>query len=114
MHAGQAVVQMVEDGRTRLQYAMKFYLSHADFLQEKELYINPGQPLGRFLPQLHSIIEEKSGALKDRFGNALPSCIVMEKGDALDLWVKSTGEGMDMVTGLQVLLVVPVLPACCS
>jgi hypothetical protein len=100
--AGQAVVQMVEDGRTHLQYAMKFFLSRSAFRQEKELYTNPEQPLGHFLPQLHSIIEESSGTLTDRFGNTLPSCIVMEKGEALNLLVNSSGEGLDMVTGLQV------------
>jgi hypothetical protein len=94
MTAGQAVVQIVEDGRTRLQYAMKFFLSRTAFLQEKDLYISPEQPLGRFLPQLHSIIEESSRTLKDRFGNTLPCCIVMEKGEALHLWVKSSGKGM--------------------
>ena len=102
--AGQAVVQIVEDRSSRLQYAVKFFLSTDAFLQEKGMYLAPNQPLGAFLPQLHTIIEPSSaeGPILDSAGNALPPCIVMEKGEALDLWTKSSGEGLDMVTGLQV------------
>lgn len=38
----------------------------------------------------------------DGDGNDLPPCIIMEKGESLDLWAASTGDGLDMVTGLQV------------
>jgi hypothetical protein len=100
--AGQALVQVVEDTRTHTQFAVKFYLSLEAFEHEKALYLEPKQPLGRFLPQLHAIVEPEMAFL-DAHGHLLPPCIIMEKGEALDLWSKSTGEGMDTVTGLQVL-----------
>ena len=31
----------------------------------------------------------------------------MEKGESLDVWAASTGDGLDMVTGLQVCMHVP-------
>lgn len=68
------------------------------------MYLDSNQLLGAFLPQLRTIVEESSptGLILDRFGNSLPPCIIMEKGEALDLWAKSTGDGLDMITGLQV------------
>jgi hypothetical protein len=98
--AGQAIVQMVEHCRTHVQYAMKCFLSNSAFLQEKNLYLHPEGPLGHCLPQLHCIVEETSGTLVDGRGNALPSCIIMEKGEALQLWTNS-GDAMDMITSLQ-------------
>ena len=70
------------------------------------MYLEPDQPLGAFLPQLRTIVEPSNptGLILDKYGNALPPCIVMEKGEALDIWAKSTGDGLDMITGLQVLL----------
>ena len=99
--AGQAVVQVVEDSRTHVQYAMKFYLSPNAFRDEKALYEDSSQPLGRFLPEVHRIVDSGS-ELVDCRGTSLPPCIVMEKGESLDVWAASTGDGLDMVTGLQV------------
>ena len=50
--AGQAVVQVAEDSKSRIEYAMKFYLSRQAFLDEKALYEDPSQPLGQFLPEV--------------------------------------------------------------
>jgi hypothetical protein len=105
MHAGQAVVQTVEDKRSEVQYAVKFFVSEVAFQQERALYSDRTQPLGAFLPALHSIVESGGQGLLDAAGHPLPSCIVMEKGESLDLWTCS-GDGIDMVTGLQV--------CCCS
>ena len=82
------MVQIVEDRNSRLQYAVKFFLSTGAFHQEKGMYLEPNQPLGGFLPQLRTIIEPSSpeGLILDRFGNPLPPCIVMEAGESLDLW----------------------------
>ena len=32
----------------------------------------------------------------------MPPCIVMEKGESLDVWARRGESGIDMVTGLQV------------
>lgn len=72
------------------------------FRQEKNLYVDPGQPLGKFLPQLHSIAEGESSGLRDVYGTLMPPCIIMEKGEALDVWIANSGDKIDMFTGLQV------------
>lgn len=33
----------------------------------------------------------------------MPPCICMEKGESLDIWMRRTQDGVDMITGLQVL-----------
>lgn len=86
------------------QYALKFFLSEKAFIQEKGLYLDDQAPLGEFLPQLHSI-KEGNTSLTDSQGNALPPCIVMERGESLDTWVEvSCGSKLDIFTGLQVRL----------
>ena len=101
--AGQAVVQIAEDVRSRREYAFKFFISPVAFEQEARLYEDPEQPLGRFLPELRCILDKSRGnELHDRTGTPLPPCIVMEKGEALDLFTARSEDGLDMVTGLQV------------
>lgn len=101
--AGQAVVQIAEDVRTRCEFALKFFLSDTAFEQEAKLYEDPEQPLGRFLPELRCILDRNRGnELLDRDGKPLPACIVMERGEALDVFTARMDKGLDMVTGLQV------------
>lgn len=77
------MVQMAEDRGTRDQYALKFFLSENAFVQEKRLYLDTSNPLGKFLPQLHSIAEGQT-ALVDAQEDSMPSCIVMEKSESLE------------------------------
>jgi hypothetical protein len=98
--AGQSVVQLVEDRRTRTQYAMKLFLSKQAFQEEKNLYMDSSMPLGAFLPELHRLVEAPHEEFTDVFGGFLPSCIIMEKGDTLDHWIKNHRH--DLITGLQV------------
>lgn len=100
--AGQAVVQIVQDRVSRMEFAMKFFLSHRAFDKESRLYMDRTQPLGQYLPDLRTIVDQKDGYIvTDAFGRLLPPCIVMEKGEALDLWIQKAGF-LDMFTGLQV------------
>ena len=71
------------------------------FKQERALYEDGTQPLGRFLPQLRAMAQGPN-SLRDGHGRALPPCIIMEKGEALDVWIESSGEDIDLFTGLQV------------
>ena len=71
------------------------------FTQERNLYTDPSQPLGRFLPQMVRIAEGTDSGLRDAQGAVMAPCIVMEKGEALDVWIKNSGEKIDMFTGLQ-------------
>lgn len=74
------------------------------FNKEKELYVDKSKPLGAFLPQLRFIAEgEGSGevsGLRDARGNLMPPCTIMEKGKALDAWLRHSGK--DFCLGLQV------------
>ena len=94
------MVQLAEEVESRLEYAMKFFVSDLAFEQEEKLYMNEGNPLGKFLPKLEMVVKSGSG-LNDRWGRTLPSCIVMEKGEALDTWITKASD-MDMITALQV------------
>ena len=72
------------------------------FNQEKALYVDASLPLGKFLPQLHSIAEGEASGLRDCSGTLMPPCIIMEKGEALDVWIANSGDKIDLFTGLQV------------
>ena len=58
--------------------------------------------MGRFLPQMFRIAEGPDTGFRDVEGGLMPPCIVMEKGEALDVWIENSGEKIDMFTGLQV------------
>eukprot|EP00892_Ulva_mutabilis_P004013 jgi/Ulvmu1/1984/UM012_0146.1 len=105
MHGGQAVIQFVKDHRTGLHYAVKFFLSTTAFADECRLYTNPDSPLGPFLPALRNIVDGGPAAplVVDGHGRLLPPCIVMEKGESLDVWMQRNCGGIDMITGLQVI-----------
>ena len=60
------------------------------------------QPLGKFLPQLHSIAEGEGSGLRDASGALMPPCIIMEKGEALEVWIESSEGENDPYFGLQV------------
>ena len=102
--AGQAVIQFAKDRRNGQVYALKFFLSQTAFADEAALYTDRSSPLGFFLPQLRSIAGAPGheAAVADAHGHPLPQCIVMEKGESLDVWMKRNRGGVDMVTGLQV------------
>ena len=101
--AGQAVIQFAADKETREEYAIKVFLSRRAFEDEAALYEDKSNPLGQFLPQVRDIVDNRDGRFTDASGHAMPPCIVMEKGESLDMWMlRSTNVGVDMVTGLQV------------
>ena len=75
------------------------------FKHERALYEDKTQPLGRFLPQLKAIVEGEGSGLRDAHGMLMPPCIIMEKGEALDVWIESSGWHIDLFTGLQVTFV---------
>lgn len=96
------MVQISEEKGSRRAFAMKFFLSEQSFAQERDLYMDRSNPLGQFLPELRMIVDGKSGVyIMDAFNRQLPPCIVMEKGEPLDMWIENTGS-LDMVTCLQV------------
>ena len=66
------------------------------FKRERDLYLDPTQPLGRFLPQLHNILEGEECGLRDNRGGLMPPCIIMEKGEALDTWIDSSSASIEV------------------
>jgi hypothetical protein len=106
LSAGQAVVQFAKHCINDLEYAIKFFLSHSAFQDEANLLMNDGNPLGQFLPEVRDIVSNEDGRFVDAFGAPMPPCISMEKGESLDMWSSRNGNGMDMITGLQVGLLV--------
>jgi hypothetical protein len=105
------VVQFAKHRLNDLEYAIKFYLSHSAFQDEANLFLNDENPLGQFLPEVRDIVSNENGRFVDAFGAPMPPCISMEKGESLDMWSSrnGNGNGMDMITGLQVSLHVPLV-----
>eukprot|EP00892_Ulva_mutabilis_P000203 jgi/Ulvmu1/10183/UM006_0139.1 len=102
---GQAVIQFAKDQRSSLTYAVKLFLSRAAFTDECGLYTSHTSPLGLFLPALRNIADGSSTAplVVDGHSNPMPPCIVMEKGESLDVWMQRNRHGVDMITCLQVI-----------
>lgn len=79
--AGQALIQFAKRSRQREEFAIKFFLSRADYDAEVALYST--DCLGTFLPTIHARVDNLDGSLCDANGNPLPPCIVMEQGESL-------------------------------
>lgn len=91
-------MQIAEDSEHNA-YAMKFFLSRPAFQHEKSLYLDHSQPMQQMLPRLTRVVEE--GDMCDMQGLSMPPLIVMEKGESLDVWLKTSGS-LDRVGCLQV------------
>eukprot|EP00892_Ulva_mutabilis_P002568 jgi/Ulvmu1/12311/UM088_0031.1 len=83
---GQAVVQMIRQQRTQHEFAMKAFASNVTFAAEAALYTDRSGPLGAFLPQAKAIMDNLDGEFRDPHGHRMPPCIIMEKGESLDMW----------------------------
>ena len=88
---------MVEDVNSHTQYAAKFFLSYRAYKHELQLYQDPHNPLGQFLPELVCHI---GSDVVDSAGGALPPCLLMEKGEPLDAWLSA--QQLDSFGSLQV------------
>eukprot|EP00892_Ulva_mutabilis_P002882 jgi/Ulvmu1/12595/UM092_0025.1 len=83
---GQAIVQIARNRHSGQEVAMKFFAVRSAFDAESALYLDSGNPLGAFLPKLQALIDNAEGEIVDPHGAPMPPCIVMEKGEALDVW----------------------------
>jgi hypothetical protein len=100
--AGQAVVQFACHTVSKLEYAIKLFVSRAAFNDESEQYTRRYNPLVQFLPRLHALVDNQDGQFQDAFGRSMPPCIVMERGESLDKWVQRNKRAMDTFTCMQV------------
>jgi hypothetical protein len=98
---GQGVVQFAHGNGQASQYAIKFYTHFDIFARERDLYMEP--VLREMMPATQEIIGNEDAAIRmpDGFVHVFPPCIVIEKGESLDVW--ATRERHDCVTILQVL-----------
>lgn len=80
-HAGQAVVQFVRAPQTNAQYAMKLFAGRAAYNAERSLFAT--DDLRDFMPPVVEFVDNEDGAFRDPFGNPMPPCFVMERGEAL-------------------------------
>eukprot|EP00892_Ulva_mutabilis_P002879 jgi/Ulvmu1/12592/UM092_0022.1 len=83
---GQAIVQTVRHELSSTDYVLKAFATSAAFRAEAALYLDEGQPLGAFLPCMRAILDNTDRRARDPHGHIMPPCIVMEKGESLDLW----------------------------
>ena len=100
--AGQAVVQFAYGRLDRQEYALKFFLSRKAFDAEEALYRHT--TLGTFLPQVIASVPETAGSIRDPWGRALPACMVMERGESLDLWMERAQPDKYMAFSVRALL----------
>jgi hypothetical protein len=84
--AGQAVVQFATSSIDPGQYALKFFVSRKDFAAEMAVYTD--SPLGKLLPRLEGMYDNRDGGIADPHGHPLPPCIIIERGESLDEWSK--------------------------
>lgn len=109
------MIQFATDRQTERRWAIKFFLSARGFADEAALYRDPGSPLGPFLPLVRNITgtddsnplapaaDALTGYIADSHGRPLPPCIVMERGESLDIWrMRNAQDGIDVFTALQV------------
>lgn len=103
--AGQGVIQFAVDKLNRLDYAIKFFCTEANFQDEAAQYTNTESPIQQFLPRIRSdgIVDNKDGAFVDANGRPMPPCIVMERGESLNKWVVRNKREMDTFTCMQVM-----------
>ena len=80
---------------------MKFFVHRTAFEHEAAQYQNPDSPFKQFLPLSRSIVSNEDGAFVDASGNAMPPCIVVEKGESLDIWVQRNKRAMDPFSCMQ-------------
>jgi hypothetical protein len=81
--AGQGVVQFARrlDGKHLSLYAIKFFASRKDYMEEVNVYRS--SPLRTFMPRVLHFESNEDRRIRDPFGGLIPPFIVMEKGESL-------------------------------
>jgi Protein kinase domain len=96
---GQGVVQFARGVHDGEEYAIKFFTHRPAFFCEFELYQNP--VLRSMMPAVTEIDANENGQTVSKSGWPIPPCIVIERGESLDMWAKRINP--DFTTILQVL-----------
>jgi hypothetical protein len=94
---GQGVVQFARSAFTTTEYAVKFYTNRKAFARERDLYMDP--LLREMMPATQQMISNEDRSIKMPTGFVFPPCIVIEKGESLDVWARR--EKHDFITIMQ-------------
>lgn len=81
-------------------YALKFFAKRSCYEEEVAIYRSAPVQLQRFMPGVVKYADNSDGALRCPFGNVLPPCIVMEKGESLR--DRASNMPVDLYTAAQV------------
>lgn len=84
--AGLSVIQLARSSYDNHEYALQLFASRAAFEAEAVVYKDKSSPFQRFLPKLQAIFSNEAGGFQDPWGNTMPPCIIMEKGEPLNVW----------------------------
>lgn len=84
-HAEQAIVQLAHNALSGREVAVKVFATRTAFTAEAALLCNTASPLRGFMPALLALHDNPAGALQGAAGAPLPPCIVMDKGEPLDV-----------------------------
>lgn len=103
MCAGQALVQFAADAsNSQVEFALKFFVRADAFRQEAVHYRDASSPFRKLLPPCRSIVANHDELFVDGHGRAMPPCIVVERGESLDMWMQRSKQGIDPFTCMQV------------
>ena len=65
------------------ELAFKFFVDRAEYDVESKMYRGLSRSLRPFAPKVDKYVDNKNGAMKDPFGNPLPPCIIMCRGQSI-------------------------------
>lgn len=87
--AGHSVVAFSTGTFDRLPYAIKFFVERGPF--DAELAVRGSPAIGGLAPRIKAVndpldTDAAPGPATDRFGRALPPCIVIARGESLTEW----------------------------
>ena len=98
------MVQFATEQDTGVEFAIKFFISQKFFQREQDMSMQSHSPLtalGEFYPAVRNIVSNEDEAFVDAHGAPMPPCIIMEKGESLDLR-RHRSKGLDTVAAVQV------------
>lgn len=79
-------MQLAHNALSGREVAVKVFATRAAFKTEAALLANTTSPLRVFMPAMLALHHNANGALQGAAGAPLPPCIVMDRGEPLDVF----------------------------
>lgn len=79
-------MQLAHNALSGREVAVKVYATRAAFTAEAALLANAASPLRAFMPALLALHDNAGAALQGAAGAPLPPCLVMDRGEPLDVF----------------------------